>query len=270
MSIIIVTASKHRADTKLGFNFKTTDDATIITKIDEKSIFANTKLQVGQKILTINQMVVHQSMSAVLASLGSGEVTVVVENPPTDDNKAIFQFIQSNKEGPKVSSWSGGNKKPSKKADYYGMMLNNTCPSALKEAKLPLDKWLIIHALIVGKLMPISVQCVKSVHDIVPKICQPTTMRDESYYSNLTTDKMVNACILQSNANLVAISVKDQINSITTKFGVMAVLESECIPRAGIMNKDVNVPIGFSFHPISATSAVPIAVALPNAPPLGL
>ena len=62
MSIIIVTASKPRADSKLGFNFTTTDESTIITKIDDKSIFSNTKLRVGQKILTINQMVVHQSV----------------------------------------------------------------------------------------------------------------------------------------------------------------------------------------------------------------
>ena len=88
--------------------------------------------------------------------------------------------------------------------------------------------------------------------------------------SNLTTDKMIDVCIIQSNANLVAISVKDKINSITNQFGVLAMLESKCIPRSGIMRKDVIVPIGFSFHPISANSAVPIAVALPNAPPLGL
>jgi len=267
MSIIIVTASKPRADSKLGFNFKTTDDSTIITKIDEKSIFANTKLQVGQKILTINQMVVHQSMSAVLASLGSGEVTVVVENPPTDDNKAIFQFIQSNKEGPKLSKWSH---QISKKADYYGMMLNNTCPSALKEAKLPLDKWLIIHALIVGKLMPISVNCVNKLNDFYVVYARHQTAHHQANtYVPLATG--LDVCTLQSNANLEAISVKDKINSITNQFGVMAVLESECIEtNAFNRNLKPRVPIGFSFHPISANSAVPIAVALPNAPPLGL
>ena len=265
MSIIIVTASKPRADTKLGFNFKTTDDSTIITKIDEKSIFANTKLQVGQKILTINQMVVHQSMSAVLASLGSGEVTVVVEIPPTDDNKAIFQFIQRNKEGNKVSKWSGGLK---------GVMSNNTCPSVLKAVKLPLDKWLIIHALIVGKLMPISVKCVNKLNDFNVVYARHQSHQTSHHQANtfvpLATG--LDVCNLQSNANLEAISVKDKINSITNQFGVMAVLESECIETNAThfhRNMNTSVPIGFSFH-LTNDRSVPIAVALPNAPPLGL
>lgn len=260
MSIIILTASKPRADIKLGFNFKTTDDSTIITKIDEKSIFAHTKLRVGQKILTINQMVVHQSMSAVLASLGSGEVTIVVENPPTDDNKAIFNFIQRG-EGTKLSKWSRGVK---------GVMSNNTCPSVLKGVKLPLDKWLIIHALIVGKLMPISVNCVNKLNDFYVVYARHQTAHHQANtYVPLATG--LDVCTLQSNANLEAISVKDKINSITNQFGVMAVLESECIEtNAFNRNLKPRVPIGFSFHPISANSAVPIAVALPNAPPLGL
>jgi len=268
MSIIIVTASKPRADSKLGFNFTTTDESTIITKIDDKSIFSNTKLRVGQKILTINQMVVHQSMSAVLASLGSGEVTIVVENPPTDDNKAIFQFIQTG-EGPKVSSWSGDLKQQS---DYYGMS-NNTCPSVLKEVKLPLDKWMIIHALIVGKLMPISIKCVNKLHDF-KVVCAHHQATSNQYNKFVPLAKGMDVCTLQSNANLVAISVKDQINSITNQFGVMAVLESECIGSNAAKshfhrNIDTSVPIGFSFH-LTNDKSVPIAVALPNAPPLGL
>lgn len=269
MSIIIVTASKPRADIKLGFNFKTTEDSIIITKIDEKSIFAHTKLQVGQKILTINQMIAHQNMPAVSASLGSGEVTIVVENPTTDDNKAIFNFIQRG-EGPKVSIWSGELKQ---KSDYYGMMSNNTCPSVLKAVKLPLDKWLIIHALIVGKVMPISVKCVNKLHDfkVVYAHHQATSNQVNKF---VPLAKGLDVCTLQSNANLVAISVKDKINSITNQFGVMAVLESEGtgsnVTKSHFdRNINTSVPIGFSFH-LTNDRSVPIAVALPNAPPLGL
>ena len=215
-------------------------------------------------------MVVHQSMSAVLASLGSGEVAIVVEIPPTDDNKAIFQFIQRNKEGPKVSAWSGGLKQ---KSDYYGMM-SNTCPSVLKAVEIPLDKWMIIHALIVGKLMPISVKCANKLYDFKVVYAHHQAAFNQQDNSFVPLAKGLDVCTLQSNANLVAISVKDQINSITNQFGVMAVLESECIETNATkshFHRNVNtcVPIGFSFHPISANSAVPIAVALPNAPLLG-
>lgn len=256
MSILIVTASKPRADSKLGFNFKSTNESTTITKIDEKSIFANTNLRVGHKILTINQMVAHQSMSAVLASIGSGEVTIVVENSSTtDDNKAIFKCIQRG-DAPKAASRF--------KTNYYGVM-SPKCPSILTEVKLPRNEWLIIHALIIGKLMPMSVQLVKSVHDYKLSYSthqQQMAHRDQAAEVNVS--RGMDACILQSNANLVALSVKDQINSITKKFGVMAMLESECIPvneklfSRYDMSMNMNIPIGFSFHLTGDRAAVPI------------
>ena len=54
----------------------------------------------------------------------------------------------------------------------------------------------------------------------------------------------------------------------------MAMLESECIPvneklfSRYDMSMNMNIPIGFSFHLTGDRAAVPIAVALPNAPPL--
>jgi hypothetical protein len=281
MSILEVTSTKPRADSLLGFGYGLMGKSIVVTAIDENGIFGQTDLRSGQEIININGVHIQNAnrneVRSLIASLPSGEVTIIVKsNMPTEGVTFTYTTITDHT-GIRVKA---GMKTPI-----------NDPPNVMKDASVPQGKWLLIHTLISNELMPISLKCIVSNTQYNRDMTQYLKVQ-RSNHTNVKLEqeihmKGVQTGILHNNVTLVAMAVKDRVNTILAKYHIGAVLAYESIKlpqykQGQKMENHMMVAIGLNFYEmdyltVSASAmamespgeATVVAVAMPpSAPPL--
>mmetsp|Transcript_45148 Transcript_45148/g.94703 ORF Transcript_45148/g.94703 Transcript_45148/m.94703 type:complete len:268 (-) Transcript_45148:652-1455(-) len=241
MPIIAVTAIKPRADTKLGVTCTMcVGKPVVVKKVDADGIFGGTDLTRGQEVLRINETPVENigtdAMFAILSSLPSGEVTFIVKSEKCSIDGVTFQCaVDHNGESVSIMNTS-----------------IEIIPQVLRDASVPREHWLLIYSLIEHELMPVSAKCIQS-NEIYNR-----DMRDYNHTS-LTLEKNahmkgVQTGILHNNVTLVAMSVKDRVNSILANYHVIAALAYKSIelpPYPGQRNPShISIAVGLNFYKI--------------------
>jgi S1-C subfamily serine protease len=77
---------KPSAESKLGFMYKVLDDGIVVASVNDSGIFADTELNKGQEIVSINgknvQKMNKEKFRGYLSSIPAGSVTFVVVDSP--------------------------------------------------------------------------------------------------------------------------------------------------------------------------------------------
>lgn len=266
MSILAITVTKPLADSKLGFTCKVVGDSVVVTSVNEYGLFGGTDLRQGQAILRINgtsvQNIGAAAINALLRSLPRGDMSMIVKSKKPPTNGAIFRC---SKDGARVK----------------GQMKRgiDDMPEILKDASVPAEKWWLIYTLVAEELMPISLKCVQN-NEIYNETYMKSYLKNQkSKYTDTILEKAVHmngvqTGILHNNVTLVAMAVKDQINSLLAKYHVMAVLAYESIelpqcPEQKSSNH-LLIAVGFNFHSMDylTVCAVPTASVMEFSEPL--
>jgi len=123
-AILKIVTTKPQPDSKLGFMYKVLDDGITVASVNDSGIFANTQLNKGQEIVSVNgknvQKMDKDNFRVYLSTIPAGEVTFIVVDKPkkwsklgttlictavkeTDDTKLGFTY-KVMKEGAVVES----------------------------------------------------------------------------------------------------------------------------------------------------------------------
>ncbi|KAL7549067.1 hypothetical protein ACHAWF_012334 [Thalassiosira exigua] len=283
---VTVTVTKLRADSKLGFSYITHPEGVSVASVDEDGLFGGTDLKAGQEIICVNGIFLQKEMliqvesgvrrqkafdraemRALLASLPSGNVTLIVKpKPPSKDCRVIFKHAM-------------------KDDIIRGSMEieGNEMPKVLKKARVPWEQWWLVYTLISKELMPISLKCIamnERYNCWMKAYVKDQISNKSSYHTKVRLEKSVHMMgvqtgILHNNVTLVATAVKDRINSILAKYHVVSSLYNKSISLPALPGDDSDtnhmaIAVGFVFHSDYLTVyATPIApsVAIETAAP---
>eukprot|EP00571_Detonula_confervacea_P006993 CAMPEP_0172323050 /NCGR_PEP_ID=MMETSP1058-20130122/47742_1 /TAXON_ID=83371 /ORGANISM="Detonula confervacea, Strain CCMP 353" /LENGTH=290 /DNA_ID=CAMNT_0013038965 /DNA_START=135 /DNA_END=1007 /DNA_ORIENTATION=- len=251
MSILAVTATKPRADSRLGFKYERVVNTSIIivTAVNEHGLFSGTDLKRGQEIISINgtrpQNLERGTMGAFLALLPTGNVTFIVKSKIPPNDGVIFKCTA-------IPDRSG--------SQIHGTRMEtgiDDMPKILKDASVPREKWLLIYTLISDELMPVSFKCVKS-NETYNRDMHLYLRLKRSNHTDATLEKAVHmkgvqTGILHNNVTIVAMAVKDRVNSMLAKHHIMAVLAYESIrlpqyPTEKQSTNQMMIAVGFNFY----------------------
>ena len=246
MTILAVTSTNWRPDSSLGLHCKVMDGSIVVTAVDGEGIFGGTDLRRGQTILRINGKCVKNigdpTAGLVDCLMPSGEVTLIVKSKTSSVDGANFKF----------STITDQNCR----ARFNGVMKRQVddMPQILKNARVPLDSWILIYTLISEELMPVSVKCMQS-NDIYNHAMS-------SSHEKAVHTKGAQTGILHNNVTLIAMAVKDRVSSILAKYSIMAVLAYESIrlpkyPRQLGYNH-MMIAVGLDFYPMDCVTACAI------------
>jgi len=95
-SILKIVTNKPGPDSKLGFMYKVLDDGITVASVNDAGIFANTQLNKGQEIVSVNgknvQKMDKDTFRSYLATIPAGEVTFIVVDKPKKWSKLGTQL----------------------------------------------------------------------------------------------------------------------------------------------------------------------------------
>lgn len=217
MSVITVKCIKPEYNSKLGFSYTILGSRPpIVTNVSETSLFHGTDLREGHEILTINGTCVTnigaKAFQRLLEYLPKGEVTLEVDAPPRDEDKILFGFeVDASEKEPKI----------------VARMKTDACPGILQLAGVSDEKWSTVHALVQGRLMPMSLQCVQANDEFEQASTRAAAKGTFVTESNLVlkaVDAGTKACVELNHATLAATVIKDRVNALLSEYGVMTTL----------------------------------------------
>jgi hypothetical protein len=265
MPILAVSAKKPHANSKLGFNCKLVRDKVFVTSVVRSGIFGNSDLKYGQEILRINstslQKISYEELVSVLDSLPSGDVTLIVRSEAPMNEGVLFKTTTYR------DPRQGGTR-------IKGQMKSriDDMPQILRDAAVPQDKWWLIYTLVMEELLPESLSCIQSNH-VYNRDMKSYLKVQKSNYTNTGLEKAIHmkgtqTGILHNNMTLIAMAVKDRINSILAKYHVTAVLAYESIELPQYPGQkspnSMTIAVGFNFYSMDylTVCAVPTTSAI--------
>lgn len=279
MPLLSVTAAKIRADSSLGFSYKSTQNEGIfITNVNPEGTFGQTHLKPGQQIISINGTNVSRvdtsTFKAVLASLPAGDVTIVIKTHEEEHNISSVTFDC-------VCNVVNRNDRSIQRVIRSKMKSSaDIIPETLLLAGVPRDVWFLIYSLVEEELMPVSLACFKANEEYSKEmLIYNRDARSALKPSALTVQKStanmigVQTGILHNNVTLVATALKDRVNSILAKYNVMSAIATKefNLPKyKQTSSNTLMLAVGLSFYPMNflTISATPIFTASAASAPL--
>eukprot|EP00585_Thalassiosira_rotula_P008041 CAMPEP_0196137320 /NCGR_PEP_ID=MMETSP0910-20130528/5344_1 /TAXON_ID=49265 /ORGANISM="Thalassiosira rotula, Strain GSO102" /LENGTH=122 /DNA_ID=CAMNT_0041397757 /DNA_START=20 /DNA_END=385 /DNA_ORIENTATION=- len=111
--------------------------------------------------------------------------------------------------------------------------ISDDMPKILQDANVPPEKWTLIYALVAGKILPLSVECIQMIEEYKVAPSQERGFLSVEGQRNQLFDpkesKVLKISMLHSNLALVALSVSGRVNAILKEYGVMAVVAYDSI-----------------------------------------
>jgi hypothetical protein len=291
MPILSVTATKTRADSKLGFKYTYSTSAAatdiFLSAVSESGTFGGTGLKPGQQIISINgtniKKIDPMSFKALLASIPVGDVTIIVRTNEVHHSSVKFDCVCNTITRPD---------RPTQRTVRSKMTASNdVMPDTLTAAGVPRDVWLLIYALIEEELMPVSLKCFRANEEYSIEMQNYDTALKavvDKKTEKTANMKGVHVGILHNNVSLKATALKDQVNSLLARYNIMASIalkEYELPKYPGQQSSNtLMLAVGLNFYPMNflTISAVPasttdgnmsmavavsaVPVALPSAP----
>ena len=280
MPLLSVTAAKIRADSSLGFSYKSTQNEGIfITNVNPEGTFGRTHLKPGQQIISINGTNVSRvdtsTFKAVLASLPAGDVTIVIKTHEEELKICSVTFDC-------VCNVVKQNDTSIQRVIYSKMKSSaDIIPETLLLAGVPRDVWFLIYSLVEEELMPVSLACFKANEEyskemFIYKRDARGALKPSAYLTvQKSTANMigVQTGILHNNVTLVATALKDRVNSILAKYNVMSAIATKefNLPKyKQTSSNTLMLAVGLSFYPMNflTISATPIFAASAASAPL--
>lgn len=281
MPLLSVTAAKIRADSSLGFSYKSTQNEGIfITRVFPEGTFGQTHLKPGQQIISINGTNVSRvdtsTFKAVLASLPAGDVTIVIKTHEEEHNISSVTFDCA-------CNVVNQNDTSIQRVIHSKMQTDaGIIPETLLLAGVPRDVWFLIYSLVEEELMPVSLACFKANEEYSKAMLiynrdarsafKPSAVTVQKATANMIG---VQTGILHNNVTLVATALKDRVNSILAKYNVMSAIATKefNLPKYKIWETSSNtlmLAVGLSFYPMNflTISATPIFTASAASAPL--
>lgn len=263
MAILEVKATKISASDKLGFNYTVTDEQPrpVVTNVNSFGLFGNSGLEVGHEILLINgEIPTKSNIRDVLSSLGSGEVSLVVERSSSslsnNDESCYFELLDS------IEKRRFGDKHIMCTAVKAKMACSTSTPPPILQ-QIKQSDWLEIFYTVAAKLQPETINCANVYYDMKMRIngeFMGYLGHDDvqrNCHDQIQKNEMVKLNVTLHNCLVVAQCVLGKVNGILSKYNITAGLLYKSLERYTVnqrwhygkelMIDGLNLPTGIHF-----------------------
>ena len=235
MTILEVTATKISSSDKLGFNYTCTDEQPrpVITNVNSFGLFGHSGLEVGHTILLINgEIPTKSNIRDILKSLGSGDVSLVVERSSSlsnDHDESCYFILSSIPEKRRM-----GDKHimcTIAKAKMTSSI--STRPPILQQIKQ--SDWLEIYYTVAAKLQPETLKCANVYYEMKMRMNGEFIVGHDQHdmqrnrHDSLQRNETVKLNITLHNCLVVAQCALSKVNSILAKYNIAATLMHESL-----------------------------------------